>query len=219
MIAGAPGSFKTGLTLNIVDRMGVPTLYISNDSDEHVMAGRMMSRRTGRGFDECAHEIEMYPERAAEALSEVSHIQWSFNSSPSRQDIEDEVDVYAELYGSYPEVIVVDILLKVQCEGEDEEGSSLKRIVAYLDSLARRTNSCVIVVHHTSESVAGDPCPPRSSLLQKVAQLPPLILTVAKYGGTFFVAAVKNRSGPDDHTGKTALRFSVNADICTIGEM
>lgn len=217
MIAGAPGSFKTGFTLNLVDLMKVPTLYFSNDSDEHVMASRMMARRSGLTTDQTAQRIERHPEGAIAALAEVDHIQWSFDSSPTPDDIDDEVYAYAELYGQFPELIVVDILMKVQYDAGDEH-SSLGKIVGYLDNLARETGACVIVVHHTSESVQGEPCPPRSALLQKVAQLPGLILTVAKNGGLFYVAAVKNRFGPDDYTGKTALQFYIAPESCLITE-
>jgi hypothetical protein len=71
---------------------------------------------------------------------------------------------------------------------------------------ARDTGAAVLVLHHTSEQYQGNPCPPRAALHGKVAQVPSLIMTLASPSeGLLACSAVKNRYGPADPSGSTAL--------------
>lgn len=219
MIAGRPGSGKTMLTLNLASKWQVPTLYFSNDSDEMTVASRLISRRiNSRTSDEVAKVIDTNRSWASNALEGDEHIQWCFDPSPTLQDIETEVEAFEELYGEYPKLIVVDVLMQVNY-AEDNEHSSQGRVIQYLNSLARRTGAAVIVVHHTTEGVEGTPCQPRSAILNKISQLPAVILTVASHGETFYFAPVKNRDGRDDASGGMVFAMYLDAGRCIIEDM
>ena len=76
-----------------------------------------------------------------------------------------------------------------------------------LKYLARDTNACVLVLHHTKEGFSGFPCQPRAALQGMVSQIPAMVLTVGQMvqgADTYLcVAPVKNRYGKADHTGNT----------------
>jgi hypothetical protein len=137
----------------------------------------------------------------ASVLKSASHIRWCFESAPSLRDIELHVAAFFEQYGEYPELIVVDNLLDCTHTDGDEWGS-MRSLLREFKWWARETGSAFLVLHHTSEAVKSDPCPPRSAIQGKVAQTPALILTVASERPGFMgVCPVKNRYGPADPSG------------------
>lgn len=141
-------------------------------------------------------------------------IQWCFDSSPSLQDVADELDAYVELWDEYPPVIVVDNAMNI--EGSSDEGSGgLRFVLSELHRLGRETGSAVLVLHHAREE--GNPLEPspREKVQGKVAQLPEIILTVALDGEEFKIAPVKNRNGFQDPTGKTYRRLTAIPEKAT----
>jgi hypothetical protein len=81
-----------------------------------------------------------------------------------------------------------------------------------LKYLARDTNACVLVLHHTKEGAQGFPCQPRSALQGMVSQVPAMVLTVGQMmqgpDAYLCVAPVKNRYGKADFTGNTYVSLS-----------
>lgn len=205
-VYGRTGAGKTQFVTALVDEMKVPTLYISNDSDEMTVASRLISRRTGADSNAVSEQIQKAPEWAASQLTNTDHIKWNFNPSPSLPEVEEEVLAFQEVYGQPPMLIVVDILLKMNLQ-EDTEHGTVERIIGYLDTLAREYNACVILVHHGSEGFSGDPCQPSQAFLGKRTQFLVLLLSVAAlpYSGTFAVCATKNRHGRQDPSGRQAV--------------
>ena len=113
-------------------------------------------------------------------LNKMDKIQWVFDSSPSLDDIEMELKAYIELYGVAPELIVIDNLMNVAAE-TDNEWAGLRAIMMELHDLARKTEACVLVLHHVSEGSeygTGINPPPRRAIHGKVSQLCSLILTL-----------------------------------------
>jgi predicted ATP-dependent serine protease len=154
----------------------------------------------------------------------MSHIQWVFDSSPSLDDIELEIKAYVELYGIAPELIIIDNLMNVAAE-TDNEWAGLRAIMMELHDMARKTEACVLVLHHVSEqSEYGSPMmpPPRRAIHGKVSQLPALILTLGyepgQGGGMLRVAAVKNRFGPHTADASKWATLFVNFASCQIGD-
>lgn len=211
MVAGQPGSMKTQLVLALVDEWKVPTLYISNDSDETTVAKRLIARRLRASTDRVEQLMKRDMKWAASQLADVDHVRWSFNPSPSLPEVEEEILAFQEIYGVPPVLIVVDVLMRMDYVEESERGTAF-RVTDYLGKLAREYSACVIVVHHTTEAVDGRPCPPRSAVLQKISQLPALILTLAPMwqGESLAIATVKNRNGPDDPSGRTYVLLTAD---------
>jgi len=211
MIAGVPGSYKTQLALALADTWKVPTLYISNDSDETTVASRLIARRMRVSTERVEERMHADPKWASAQLSDIDHIKWNFNPNPTLPEVEEELQAFNEIFGLPPALVVVDVLMRMNYM-EDSEHSTALRIVDYLAGVARDYSACVILVHHASEGVPGNPVPPRSAILQKVSQLPSLILNVAPmpWNGDLAICAVKNRHGKQDPSGKDF--FSLKAD-------
>ena len=220
MIAGPPGAGKSTVALAIAVRSGVPTLYASADSHESTMAIRSLSMSTGLPQSQVEGRMVDDLGWASDMLrSNVGHIRWMFDASPTLADLEDEISVYAELQGSYPELVVVDNAVDVTHDSGDEF-SSLRSLMREVKWWARETNAAFLILHHTSESYEGYPCPPRSALHGKIAQVPSLIVTLSSnQPGLMAAASVKNRYGKADSTGKTAVWMDYYPEVMQLKDV
>lgn len=215
MIAGVPGSYKTQLALALADGWKVPTLYFSNDSDETTVASRLIARRMRVSTERVEERMHREPKWASSQLSDVDHIKWNFNPNPTLPEVEEELQAFNEVFGVPPVLVVVDVLMKMNY-AEDSEHSTFSRICDYLAGIARDYSACVLLVHHASEAVPGNPVPPRSAIMQKVSQLPSLILNVAPqpWSGDLAICAVKNRHGKQDPSGKDYFTLKADPSQC-----
>jgi len=204
LIAGTPGAGKSTLALALALRMQAPTLYVSADTNAHTMAMRLYSMIEGVSQTDAEKIISEQPDLAREKLAQAKHIYWSFDSSPSLSDLDDEVTALEETLGESPALIVVDNLMDINMDGGEEFGA-MRSALKELKYLARDTNAAVVVLHHTKEGYSGTPCQPRSSVQGMVNQLPALILTVGQQDGMLGVASVKNRYGKADPSGNSPV--------------
>jgi replicative DNA helicase len=211
MFAGIPGVGKSTLALALALKMKVPTLYISADTNAHTMAMRLASMISGKNQTDVEHMLENDVGWTKATLSKGSHIVWSFDSSPTLQDIDEEVQAFEELWGCPPTAIFIDNLMDIATDG-GEEFASMRAIMKELKYLARATNAAIVILHHTSEAVDGKPCQPRSALQGKVAQLPALICTLGVVGTSMAVAPVKNRYGKADANGQHLAWLAFNPE-------
>jgi RecA-family ATPase len=207
MIAGPPGAGKSTLALSLAVRAKVPTLYISADTHSHTMSLRLLALLTGRQQQDVEPLMEADRDWAAQMLKPADHIMWEFDSSPTLKDIEDAVLASRERLGEDVRLIVLDNAVDVTMDSQDEWGG-LRTLMKELKWWARETGAAVVVCHHTSEGVLGNPCPPQKALHGKVAQTPSLILTIHNQVSTMGVCAVKNRYGPADATGGSPVWLS-----------
>ena len=217
LVGGVPGSMKTMFIGHLVDSMKVPTLYISNDTNELDTVSRYLARRTKQDSNIMRMKALRDPDWAAEKLSDMDWVRWNFNASPSLEEIEEEMMAFEELWGEHAHLVVVDILMKV--DYYEDGGGSLEGIVRYLDKLARDTGACIIIACHTSENEDGHPTQPLKAILNKVSKLSTLVLTTAYDGNTFYLAPVKNRNGFADATGYTSIQFLVDPATATLEEL
>lgn len=217
MVAGPPGAGKSTVALAIALKSKVPTLYASMDSHESTMAIRSLAMITGAPQSKVEEYMTGDPEWASALLKEhAGHIRWMFDASPTLSDLEDEINVYRELYGDNPHLIVVDNAVDVTHDSGDEF-SSLRSLMREVKWWARDTNAAFLILHHTSESFEGNPCPPRSALHGKIAQVPSLIVTLAStQPGYMSTAPVKNRYGKADASGRTAVWLEYLPETMTL---
>ena len=213
VIAGAPGAGKSSLGLHIAARLKQPTLYFSADTNAHTMAMRLLAMTAKITQQQAETMMKTNPDPAESILSDNNHLYWSFESSPTLKDLDEEVSAFETMWGRSPSMIVVDNLMDVAMDGHDEFGG-MRQAMKELKYLARETNACVLVLHHTKEGFSGYPCQPRSSLQGMVNQVPAMVLTVGQKilpnGLDFYmcVAPVKNRYGKADQTGNTYVELS-----------
>jgi len=203
IIAGVAGSMKTGLTLYWVGRLNKPTLYFSADSEPFEMFERSASMVTGDTMTKVRANMPAY-EDAVNGLN----LRFVFEDSPTYKDVELEVAAYAEVYGEWPKVIVIDNLLNLVGDNENEWGAHRDH-ARVVHRLARITKASVFVLAHMGEA-KQDPTqqpPPRNMLQGKVSHLPKVILSLAFDGQRLKVAPVKNRFGPGDASGATYVEL------------
>jgi predicted ATP-dependent serine protease len=220
MIAGPPGAGKSTVALGIAIKSQVPTLYASCDSHESTMAIRSISMATGMGQQAVEERIVAEPQWAASILREnVGHIKWMFDAAPTLKDLEDEINVYRELTGNNPQLVVVDNAVDITHESGDEF-SSLRNLMREVKWWSRETGAAFLILHHTSEGYEGNPCPPRAALHGKIAQIPSVILTLSSaQPGFMAAAAVKNRYGPADASGRSAVWLEYHPENMTLKDM
>jgi len=222
MVAAQPNAGKSMFALVYAAKANVPTLFFSADTDATTVALRSAAHKTQHTQIMVEQNLELTPEFYRYQLLQMNHIRWVFDPSPTLDDIELEVKAYVELFGYPPELIVVDNLSNVVAEQENE-WSGLRAIMTEFHHLARTTEACVLVLHHTSEQSEfgkADAPPPRRAIHGKISQLPSMILTLGfnPSDSILKVAAVKNRFGPHAADGTMYSELYVNYSTCQIGD-
>jgi len=222
MVAAAPNAGKSMFALIYAVKAKVPTLFFSADTDTATVMMRAASHLSGH--EQLLVESNLLSNRHYydKYLSEMESIQFVFDSSPSLDDIELEIKAYVELFGIPPELIVVDNLMNVVSES-DNERAGLRAIMVEFHDMARKTEACVLVLHHVSEqSEYGKTTEPpaRRAIHGKVSQLPALIITLGfdPHNSILKVAAVKNRFGPHTADGSDHIGLFVSYKVCQIND-
>jgi len=222
MVAAAPNAGKSMFALIYAVKAQVPTLFFSADTDTTTVMMRAAAHVSGHNQVNVEQNLSANNNFYDTSFDKLKHIKWVFDSSPSLDDIELEIKAYVELYGQAPELIIIDNLMNVAAE-TDNEWAGLRAIMMELHDMARKTEACVLVLHHVSEqSEYGSPTEPpaRRAIHGKVSQLPALILTLGYHPvqGELKVAAVKNRFGPHAADGKDYVTLYVNYGACQISD-
>ena len=222
MVAAAPNAGKSMFALVYAIKAQVPTLFFSADTDTTTVMIRALAHLSDHSQITVEMNLQRDPKYYDKYLPSMSHISWVFDSSPSLDDIEMEIKAYIELYGVAPELVVIDNLMNVAAEHENE-WAGLREIMMNLHDMARKTEACVLVLHHVSEQSEYGPVtqpPPRRAIHGKVSQLPALILTLGydPTQGMLRVAPVKNRFGPHSANGDDHATLFTNFGNCQIGD-
>jgi RecA-family ATPase len=218
MVAAAPNAGKSMFALIYAIKANVPTLFFSADTDTATVMMRAAAHLSNTNQTLVETNLNNNRNYYDRFLGEMSNIQWVFDSSPSLDDIELEIKAYVELFGIPPELIVIDNLMNVAAE-TDNEWAGLRAIMVEFHDMARKTEACVLVLHHVSEqSEYGktDLPPARRSIHGKVSQLPSLILTLGydHINSQLRIAPVKNRFGPHTADASDWATLFVNYGVC-----
>lgn len=223
MIAGQPGAGKSLLALwascKWAEHHNLRGIYFSADSAELGQASRALAMTMmNLTVREAEKMLESGDEWASASLEKLNGLSWSFEDDLSYDNINAEIEAHAEMWGGYPDFVVVDNLTDVEGQSEDE-GATKKRAMKALVALARATDAGIIVLDHTSEEAKEDPCPPRKAILYKASAKPALILTTADWGARRPVAVVKDRyTGKADKSGSTAQWLRLDTDTLHFSE-
>lgn len=210
IISAGGGTGKSALTLNYALKADVSCLYLSADSDAFTQVARAVSIRMGWTFAEsCRRVLADDIGEAAESLR-GSPVRFNYLASPSQADIETLVAAYDEVYGDYPDIIIVDNITNVRSAASEESGNpfeGLEGLTDYLHDMARKTQSCVIGLHHvTGPYNNGDKPIPMDGVKGQITRVPEMVLTVWKSPGdgadVLHVCPVKNRAGKPDTSGQ-----------------
>ncbi len=225
LIAAAPGAGKSLFAQSLVhrgdDNGHTPdTLYFSADSDAGTFAQRAASIATGYQLADVQRLFEDGDDEGLEAAiaAQTGHMRMNYTSNVSDQDMLDEIDAYAEIFGKYPDCIVMDNLSNLSVEGSENEFHGLQQACFFLHDIARETNAAVITLHHVSgEHEGGDRPIPLSGLRGKVSKTPEAIFTLQRSGEVMNVSVVKNRSGRAFPDGSNAIQIPVDLSRMRLG--
>ncbi len=227
LIAAPPGVGKSALTATIALKSKVPCLYFSADSDAFTQVSRAISILTDWKLEESAKRVLAGDlDGITERLDEIP-IRMIYEASPDLDDIERVIKAYYELYGDFPELIIVDNVTDVIIESDAEGNAStgLNALMKYLHGMARDTGACVIGLHHVTGEYndAVKPIPLRG-LKDQIGRVPEMVLTlwkkVSEFGGTrLMVSTVKNRGGKADISGQEAVELEFIGDSMTIRDV
>lgn len=206
LVVAAPGTGKSALTHSLLQRGNDAgnintTLYLSADTDESTMWIRGAAIATGYDMSGIERQVREGTVSGweAEVREATRHLEFTYNSSPSDEDVHRELAAYATKYGAYPEVVVMDNASNLYAGGSGDEYAALQDNCNFLHELARETRAAVITLAHaTGEYVNGDKPIPRSGILGKIDKTPEMVLTLFRRGDYLHVCPVKNRTGKAD---------------------
>lgn len=213
LIVGPPSAGKSLLAMNLIVRMGVPSLAFLLDIDQLSAAARFGSILTGDKFGRVKQDIDQY----ADKLSGLRDTQVVFHAQ-DMDDIRLQVDAFEHRYGLPPDLVVVDNLGNLT-SAMDNEWALLKALTLELDLLARETQCAVIACAHVTDLETTNPAG-RTKILGKVSQYPRLILSVGfdPVSGEYKVAAVKNSSGASDVSASHPITMYADPSRMYLGE-
>lgn len=212
LLASAPGGGKSTVALCYAIYANLPTLFISADTDLTTMAIRTASAVLG--WQQEMVERYMSDPRVVEAIESTAHIRWADENQPTVSDIYDEVKAYAEVFGEFPTLIVVDNLIDCQAErGGDKDWAGTRAVVDGLKRLARESQAHVLILAHaTGRYEDGDEPIPLGGLEWKPGKNVELVLTMHHGDGQELrICPVKNRMGKA--SAKAGLYVPLYADM------
>lgn len=219
LIVGQPGSGKSMFALFAAVRSKVRTLYISADTDSKTMLWRASACVMQTPVNDVAAMIGTSADvLVEEALAEVDrHILFDWTSNPRLSDIQLETLAAEEVWGAYPQMIVVDNLMNVINDEGGDDYSGMRHSMQAFHSLARKTGAAVLVLHHASlnRTKEGEPAP-MNAIIGQVSALPEMILSVMLEDDTYKVAVVKNRHAKANMGGNRQIELAASAETMTL---
>lgn len=212
MLAAAPGVGKSVLATSYVLQSGARTLYLSADTDSYTTSIRLIAATTGCTLEQAEAGRSAGADWAIDALRTIRNVHFAFPSSPDEREIGERLIAYREAEGEYPDLMVVDNLQNVAFD--DEEFAGQRRLMREFQSVASRTGTAILILHHvTGEHENGDKAPPLSGISGKLSKFPALIATAWRKGvKELGISVVKNRFGPADPSG-VQHTVSLHADM------
>lgn len=202
LTAAPPGGYKSVCALIETLRMGVPSLYLSMDTDAHTMATRAVQAVASVDQGRAERAVLEDDEVARRALDAIPYVKFSFPEAPDFEEIVHHVWAYAEAQGDWPHWVVVDNLMDITYD--DDENRGLNRLMEDLARLAKASKAGVHVLHHVTGEYEESGVPiPMKGLRNKVSKKPAQIVTLSRGAadGVIYGSVVKNRFGPADPSG------------------
>lgn len=218
IIAAQPNDGKSALALvwalRLCQEHERRTLYFSADTDESDTLRRAAAAITGYPQPYIESLIQSgwgYVQKALAGLN--GGVVFSFETDPTYQDIYQETIAFWELWGTYPDLIVIDNLMDVVGDNDDEYGS-MRDTTKAAKRLARKTGSHVMLLAHCREEGRANHPPSRRELTGKVSMKPELVITLLldDEAQVMKVAVVKGRSMVKDPSGETYTSMRVDLE-------
>lgn len=216
LIGGASNSGKSSVAMNIAAESNVPALYFAADQDAWTTVTKFGAILSDRPSLDVARDLAQDDSQYRELLA-ASNVHFVFDSNPTLEDIQLEIDAFVEVWDCFPDFIFIDNLVNIQ--GRSGDAGDDQYIVSECHAMARRTKACVVVLVHVKEgdSKRNASWPPKKpDLLNQIQRLPDLIITVASDEDTneFRVAIVKTRECRADPSAKRPVTLWADMAKC-----
>lgn len=229
LIASGPGCGKSIFALTLAHKSRASCLYFSADTDAITQLAREICIATGWSWAR-SMQAAMSDDIPAEVRKKLWDlpIRFEYNTSPTLDDIESTMESYVEVFGTFPELIVIDNIRDIQYDTEipDDTIAKLDPLTKYLKDMAHGTQAHVMALHHvTGPYNDGDKPIPLSGLRGQPGALPELIITLFKTvdpgGGADILHAstVKFRGGRADASGNTYVDLLFDGDHMTVTDL
>lgn len=215
MTVAAPGVGKSQLWNNLAQRMGVPTIFWSADTDQHDVLLRSVALWSGSTIAEAETNLadESWRGWYAEKVSRGSHIEWIFDPAIRGEILVERMAAFAEIRGVHPQLVVVDNLANTNRNQADELAEQ-KEFIVEAQKLARSTGAHVAVLAHAKGEYDNGTKPiPLNGVLNNVTKIPEVMLSLhrANDAGTLLgVNLTKNRGGKSDPSAKQTLHLEAD---------
>jgi replicative DNA helicase len=211
LISAGPGTGKSAFVLTVALRTGLPTLYFSADSDAFTQLTRSIAITNDWTLDDAKDAVRSDDLSRVRSLNDTK-VFFSFDASPTLDEIEAQIAAWQEAFEDYPAIIIVDNVTNVVTSADDDDPfSGLEALMDYLHDMARQTGACVIALHHVTGSYNNAEVPiPLDGVKGQITRVPEMVLTLHRRQAqvdfqtdTMCVSVVKNRNGKSDPSGKT----------------
>ena len=228
LIVAPPGGGKSLFAMWQAVLSGALTMYFSADAEEVDQMIRLICITYSVTRDEAEravlhNELTRYEERIKNLP-----LRRDYNSGPTPDDIDRRIRAFEEVYGEWPEFIVVDNLTNVQFEREEsgeDPFKGLEPLLEYLDRLARSTGSHVSSLSHVGgEYNDGNKPIPLSGVKGQITRIPKMVLTGRRIEDEgqpdlMLISPVKNRFSNPDPSGRNPVYLQFDGARMAIKEL
>lgn len=220
LVCAGPGVGKSSFALTYALKSKVPTLYFSADSDAFIQRSRAICMLSGCTMEQAFsanrdRKVNLELEKQLDSIP----IRFNLESSPSLQDIGMSLKSYEEVYGRYPELVIIDNVTNVVTSASEEDPfAGLEMLMDVLHKMARDTGAHVMGLHHVTGGYNdSNKIIPLSGVKNQISRVPEMILTMHKasqaFGkGTLRVSTVKNRAGSADPSGSSFVELEFDTE-------
>lgn len=216
---GSPGAGKSQFWNNLVQRMGVPTLYWSADTDQADVTARTLA--LWLGLETTQVESYLQEDRWRTDMfdrlgDKAGHIEWVFDPDITGKGLGERLDAFAEVNGIYPFVTVLDNLSNAVDASDEYAGT--KGTMKAAQKLGRETRSHIAFLHHsTGEYEDGLKPISQGGAIQKAFKTVELGLTMHRPDREHLgLNVVKNRGGISDPGAKHTIYLPIDFSRATV---
>jgi hypothetical protein len=208
MWAGPPGAGKSALALNYALKAKVPTLYVSCDMGPQSVMNRVAAIEAGV----TVAEARANPEKYRGVIESVDHMYVTYPSRPDAEAIARAQQAFIEVHGLPSDLMVIDNLMNLN-SGAKDEYTGFRDLSQVFHYLGTELEISVLLLHHINLGGIDLTVPgPLNAIKGQVTELPGLVMTFAKREGQLLGAAVKNRQGRADASGRTYVTLDYDEE-------
>ncbi|KQX43518.1 hypothetical protein ASD97_25945 [Streptomyces sp. Root63] len=232
LVCAGPGTGKSiwAMNLALASEKGIPVMYWSADSNATTQLSRATSILTGHHVRDVKKALlEDRFQEYEKSLADKWWIRLNYEAMPSQKDMEEDLEIYYEVFGCHPHLAVVDNITNVDTGGAVNAESftfGLEGMCEYLNDMARATEAHVQALHHvTGEWSDGLKPIPQSGIKGKIGRVPSLALTIHKepdeqgMNRILNFSPVKNREGFADPSGNTFVSMELDSNTLRLKDV